>query len=280
MSSGITFLASSSTNTCLRNASYAKQILKQDGVKYSEIKESTSNSAAYLEAVKEASLEKLGYFLKPSELFHTMAVRGADGSFVLDDLSAVLTSIEQSTMGTESEEEFSNLFEDLDLTSSKLGKSEKQKNELITKVLTHLDEIDFEIENTEVDILGDAYEYLIAQFASGAGKKAGEFYTPQEVSMILAKLVTDGKEKLKSVYDPTCGSGSLLLRVAKEVKDVSRFYGQELNRTTFNLARMNMIMHDVHYNRFDLKQDDTLEAPQHEGETFEAIVANLPSLLI
>ena len=255
---------------------YANQILKQDGIKYSEIKESSSNGAAYLEAVKEASLEKLGYFLKPSELFHAMAERGADGSFVLDDLSAVLTSIEQSTMGTDSEEEFSNLFEDLDLTSSKLGKSEKQKNELIAKVLTHLDEIDFEIENTEVDILGDAYEYLIGQFASGAGKKAGEFYTPQEVSMILAKLVTDGKEKLKSVYDPTCGSGSLLLRVAKEVKDVSRFYGQELNRTTFNLARMNMIMHDVHYNRFDLKQDDTLEAPQHEGETFEAIVANPP----
>ena len=127
-----------------------------------------------------------------------------------------------------------------------------------------MDEIDFEIENTEVDILGDAYEYLIAQFASGAGKKAGEFYTPQEVSMILAKLVTNGKEKLKSVYDPTCGSGSLLLRVAKEVKNVSRFYGQELNRTTFNLARMNMIMM-MYYNRFDLKQDDTLEAPQHEG---------------
>ena len=259
---------------------YANRILKQDGIEYSNIKENSTDGVAYLDAVKEESLEKLGYFLKPSQLFNTIAERGsshADGdSFILDDLTAVLTSIEQSTMGTESEEEFVNLFEDLDLTSSKLGKSEKQKNELITKVLEHLNKIDFEIENTEVDVLGDAYEYLIAQFASGAGKKAGEFYTPQEVSMILAKLVTDGKEKLKSVYDPTCGSGSLLLRVAKEVKEVSRFYGQELNRTTYNLARMNMIMHDVQYNRFDLKQDDTLEAPQHEGEKFEAIVANPP----
>jgi type I restriction enzyme M protein len=259
---------------------YANRILKQDGIEYSNIKENSTDGAAYLDAVKEESIEKLGYFLKPSQLFNTLAERGssnADGdSFILDDLTAILTSIEQSTMGTESEEEFIDLFEDLDLTSSKLGKLEKQKNELITKVLEHLNKIDFEIENTEVDVLGDAYEYLIAQFASGAGKKAGEFYTPQEVSMILAKLVTDGKEKLKSVYDPTCGSGSLLLRVAKEVKEVSRFYGQELNRTTYNLARMNMIMHDVHYNRFDLKQEDTLESPQHEGETFEAIVANPP----
>ena len=179
-------------------------------------------------------------------------------------------------MGTDSEEEFGNLFEDLDLTSSKLGKTENQKNELICKVLYHLGKIDFEIANTDSDILGDAYEYLIAQFASGAGKKAGEFYTPQAVSTILARLVTVGKTKLKSVYDPTCGSGSLLLRCGKEVEDVSSFHGQEMNRTTFNLARMNMIMHDVHFNRFDLKQEDTLENPQYEGETFEAIVANPP----
>ena len=117
---------------------------------------------------------------------------------------------------------------------------------------------------------------LISQFASGAGKKAGEFYTPQEVSKILAKIVTTGKDKLKSVYDPTCGSGSLLLRVAKEVKEVSAFYGQEMNRTTYNLARMNMILHDVHYKKFDIKQEDTLEHPQHIDERFEAIVANPP----
>ena len=179
-------------------------------------------------------------------------------------------------MGTDSEEEFGNLFEELDLTSTKLGKSEKQKNDLVCKILYHLDKVDFETDNTESDVLGDAYEYLIAQFASGAGKKAGEFYTPQQVSTILARLVTVGKSRLKSVYDPTCGSGSLLLRVAKEVEDVSRFYGQESSPTTYNLCRMNMIMHDVHYNKFDIKQEDTLENPQHEGEKFEAIVANPP----
>ena len=127
-----------------------------------------------------------------------------------------------------------------------------------------------------MDVFGDAYEYLIWQFAIGAGKKAGEFYTPQEVSKVLAKLVTTGKTKLKSVYDPTCGSGSLLLRVAREVKEVSNFCGQELNRTTYNLARMNMILHDVHYRKFDIKQEDTLEHPQHLDKKFEAIVANPP----
>ena len=141
----------------------------------------------------------------------------------------------------------------------------------------HLDEIDFKLEHTELDVLGDAYEYLIGQFASGAGKKAGEFYTPQEVSKILAKIVTTGKNRLKSVYDPTCGSGSLLLRVAREVKDVNNFYGQEMNRTTYNLARMNMILHGVHHLKFDIKQEDTLEHPQHLNDMpFEAIVANPP----
>lgn len=179
-------------------------------------------------------------------------------------------------MGTASEDDFDNLFEDLDLTSTKLGRTESAKNELISKVLFHLDQIDFHLENTELDVLGDAYEYLIGQFASGAGKKAGEFYTPQEVSKILAKLVTTGKSKLKSVYDPTCGSGSLLLRVAKEVKEVNNFYGQEMNRTTYNLARMNMILHDVHYRKFDIRQEDTLEHPQHLDMRFEAVVANPP----
>jgi type I restriction enzyme M protein len=179
-------------------------------------------------------------------------------------------------MGTESEDDFDNLFEDMDLNSTKLGKSPEARNEIIAKVLLHLDKIDFKLEDTELDVLGDAYEYLIGQFASGAGKKAGEFYTPQEVSMVLAKLVTTGKNKLKSVYDPTCGSGSLLLRVAKEVKEVSNYYGQEMNRTTYNLARMNMILHGVHYRKFDIKQEDTLEHPQHNGLQFEAIVANPP----
>ncbi|KAB8155442.1 type I restriction-modification system subunit M [Kordia sp. TARA_039_SRF] len=233
-----------------------------------------------LEAIKEESLLQLGYFLLPNELFSAIAKKGnanteVEDDFILEDLESILNSIEQSTMGTESEDDFNKLFEDLDLTSTKLGRSAEARNQLIAKVLFHLDKIDFALEDTEADVLGDAYEYLISQFASGAGKKAGEFYTPQQVSKILAQIVTTGKKRLQSVYDPTCGSGSLLLRVAREV-EVGEFYGQELNRTTYNLARMNMILHDVHFRQFDIRQEDTLEKPQHAEQRFEAIVANPP----
>ena len=266
---------------------YANTILKEDGIDFLSIDEKTDKGEEYLEAIKEESVLQLGYFLKPSELFGEVAKRGAgnhiegqedkaQANFILDDLTRILNNIERSTMGTESEDDFVALFEELDLTSTKLGRTEKAKNELIVKILHHLNKIDFELENIESDVLGDAYEYLIGKFAAGAGKKAGEFYTPQQVSTILAKLVTTGKSKLKSVYDPTCGSGSLLLRVAKEVKEVSAFYGQEMNRTTYNLARMNMILHDVHYRKFDIAQEDTLERPQHLEERFEAVVANPP----
>jgi type I restriction enzyme M protein len=259
---------------------FADEILKHDGVAFDSLDESTAEGEAMLAAIREEAVERLGYFLKPSELFHKIAEKGArkEGNFILEDLAAILKHIEASTMGHASEDDFEGLFEDLDLGSSKLGKTENQKNELIAKVLSHLDQIDFRLAETEADVLGDAYEYLIGQFASGAGKKAGEFYTPQEVSTILAKIVTTGKTSLRSVYDPTCGSGSLLLRVAKEVEDVGHYYGQEMNPTTYNLARMNMILHGVHYQRFDLKNEDTLEhpAPEHADLRFEAIVANPP----
>ena len=260
---------------------YANSILKSDGIKYKSITEKTKNGSEYIEAIREEALETLGYFLRPEELFSELAKRGnsdveGQSNFIIEDLQKILINIQLSTMGTESEDDFDNLFEDMDLNSTKLGKSPEARNEIIVKVLLHLDKIDFKLEDTELDVLGDAYEYLIGQFASGAGKKAGEFYTPQEVSTVLAKLVTTGKSKLKSVYDPTCGSGSLLLRVAKEVKEVSDYYGQEMNRTTYNLARMNMILHGVHYRKFDIKQEDTLEHPQHIGLQFEAIVANPP----
>ncbi|MAT59908.1 MAG: type I restriction-modification system subunit M [Ignavibacteriae bacterium] len=263
---------------------YANEILAEDGIRYEDVKEDTKEGEEILEAVKEEALEYLGYFLKPSELFSEIAKRGNSGgvkddgrNFILNDLTQILNHIEQSTMGTKSEDDFNKLFEDLDLTSTKLGRTESAKNELISKVLGHLDKIDFKLHESNSDVLGDAYEYLIAQFASGAGKKAGEFYTPQQVSKILAKIVSLGKKKLKSVYDATCGSGSLLLRVEKEVENgVSDFYGQELNRTTYNLARMNMILHGVHFTRFDIKQEDTLEHPQHLHLRFEAIVANPP----
>ncbi|MEN0005811.1 MAG: type I restriction-modification system subunit M [Bacteroidota bacterium] len=258
---------------------YADQLLEQDGIKFVELAEDGAEGQEILAAIEAEAIEQLGYFLKPSELFHAVARRGNgdEGSaFILGDLERILNNIEQSTMGQESEDDFDKLFEDLDLTSTKLGRQPADRNQLIAKVLSHLDQIDFHLEDTTIDVLGDAYEYLIGKFASGAGKKAGEFYTPQEVSSILAKLVTTGKTKLKSVYDPTCGSGSLLLRVAKEVESVSDFYGQELNRTTYNLARMNMILHGIHYRKFDIRQEDTLERPQHLDLRFEAIVANPP----
>ena len=259
---------------------FADEILKHDGIVFDQIDEAAADGQEMLEAIKHESVERLGYFLKPSELFRKVAEKGArkTDNFILEDLSVILKHIEASTMGHDSEDDFEGLFEDLDLGSSKLGKSENQKNALIAKVLVHLDQIDFRLNDTEADVLGDAYEYLIGQFASGAGKKAGEFYTPQEVSTILAKIVTTGKTSLKNVYDPTCGSGSLLLRVAKEVEEVGGFYGQEMNPTTYNLARMNMILHGVHYQRFDLKNEDTLEhpAPEHADMRFDAVVANPP----
>lgn len=176
---------------------FANEILQQDNVRFSEINPTLSNAGEYLDAIKEEALEKLGYFLKPDELFSAVALRGNSGddensdqssvNFILGDLQKILTNIQLSTMGTESEEDFDNLFEDMDLNSTKLGKTPDARNSIIAKVLAHLDKIDFKLKNTELDVLGDAYEYLIGQFASGAGKKAVEFFTTQEVSKILAK---------------------------------------------------------------------------------------------
>lgn len=255
---------------------YANTLLETEAVKdYKQLKD-----PELLEAIKEESLETLGYFLLPTELFDAIAARGnadteTESNYILEDLKAILNHIEQSTMGTESEDDFNALFEDLDLNSTKIGRTVAARNTVISQILNYLNKIDFKLDDIESDVLGDAYEYLIGKFAAGAGKSAGEFYTPQQVSKILAKLVTTGKSRLKSAYDPTCGSGSLLLRVAKEA-EVSEFFGQELNRTTYNLARMNMILHDVHYRDFNIRQEDTLEHPQHIEERFEAIVANPP----
>ncbi len=265
---------------------YANKILKEDELDYLKIDEFSDEGKEFLEAIRQESLVQLGYFLKPSELFSQIAKRGqskdesssdeeSKDNFILGDLKNILKNIENSTMGTESEEEFDKLFEDLDLDSTKLGRTTTARNDLIAKVLVHLDKINFELNKVDGDVLGDAYEYLIGKFASGAGKKAGEFYTPKQVSTILAKIVSTGKDRLQSVYDPTCGSGSLLLRIAREA-EVANYYGQEMNRTTYNLARMNMILHDIHYSRFDLRQEDTLEHPQHKDMKFEAVVANPP----
>ena len=254
---------------------------KQEAYLNSELSEDkTTFEKAYddedlQEDLKEASVEELGYFIQPMYLYKNIVEKCKVNDFIINDLGNAFNEITNSSQGTASEDDFEGLFEDIVLDSNKLGSKEKDRNKKLSDIILHLNDIDFELDNDEVDILGDAYEYLISQFASDAGKKAGEFYTPQEVSKILAKVVTLGKDKIKNVYDPTCGSGSLLLRISKEAR-VANFYGQELNTTTFNLARMNMILHSVKYGDFDIKQGDSLENPQHKGMYFDAIVANPP----
>lgn len=250
---------------------YLSKELEADGLTFNEAYENEE----FKDVVEDEAIENLGYFLEPRCLFQNVVIQAKNGEFILENLEKALKKIGDSAAGHESEEDFVNLFEDVDLQSSKLGKTVDDKNQMISKILLHLSEIDFKLEDTEKDVLGDAYEYLIGKFASSAGKKAGEFYTPQQVSKILAKIVTMGKKRLKSVYDPTCGSGSLLLRVSKEA-EISDFYGQELNQTTYNLARMNMLLHDVKFEDFDIKQGDSLERPQHMDMKFEAVVANPP----
>ena len=264
-----------------KSVTFANELLvgeQLDGqeINFLNLNQDNPEHAPYIQEIKKNSIAEVGYALTPKQLFHRLAQRGRQGEFILDDIANTLKAIEQSTLGSESADDFANLFEDLDLNSTKLGNTASDRNELVAKIFSHLDNIDFDISNTESDVLGDAYEYLIGEFASGAGKKAGEFYTPQAVSSLLAKIVTQGKNRLRSVYDPTCGSGSLLLRVKREVTDVDMIYGQELNRTTYNLARMNMILHDVHFAKFDIKQEDTLTRPQHLDKRFEAVVANPP----
>jgi len=176
----------------------------EDGLNYAAIDDSTELGKEQVVAVFEEAIPALGYTLKPSELFSNVAKRGnaneeGASSFILGDLTTILNNIEKSTMGTESEDDFDNLFEDLDLTSSKLGKTETQKNELIAKVLAHLDNINFNLADKSTDVLGDAYEYLIGQFASGAGKKAGEFYTPQQVSVLMSEMIAHALKDRKEI---------------------------------------------------------------------------------
>ena len=249
----------------------AKDLLEEDDISYVE----AWADEEYREGLQEEFIAQLGYFIEPEFLFSTLLQSIEDGKFDIEMLQGAINDVTESTLGAESQEDFDNLFDDMDLASTKLGRDVKSRSKLIAKVMANIAEIDFMYDDSEIDVLGDAYEYLISQFAANAGKKAGEFYTPQQVSKILAKIVTVGKTDLKDVYDPTCGSGSLLLRVAKEA-NVRKFYGQEFTSTTYNLARMNMLLHDIDYTNFDIKNDDTLESPAHEGMKFEAIVANPP----
>lgn len=268
-----------------RMESFANDILEAEAFNYDDLASNDKQSEEALAVIRKESVESLGYFIAPNQLFSFFAelsnATDVEQSGLLEGLEEAFSAVELSTLDGESKDDFDKLFEDIDLGSSRLGVSTADKTKLIAKVLASLNKLDFDIENPESDILGDAYEYLISQFASGAGKKAGEFYTPKEVSTILAKIVTTNKTKINAAYDPTCGSGSLLLRVnevlrsdSSEQLPVRMIYGQEMNRTTFNLARMNLLMHGRPYKFFDIKHGNTLESPEHGTQLFDAIVAN------
>ncbi len=255
--------------------------LVDDGITFQELW--TLNDEDTLELkdeVRNQCLENIGYFVEPEYLFSSVIASINRRENILPMLERSLKQIEDSTLGRESEEDFGGLFSDIDLASPKLGKTSDDKNTLISNVLLALDEIRFGTEAAdEIDILGDAYEYMISQFAAGAGKKAGEFYTPQEVSQILAEIVTTGKTRLRSVYDPTCGSGSLLIRAARNGR-AEDIYGQEKNPTTYNLCRMNMLLHGIRFTNFTIENNDTLEKDEFADcvgdKGFDAIVANPP----
>ena len=252
----------------------ADDILKDDGVSFKQAW--NSGDEELKEALKEECIQDLGYIVEPEFLFSTIISMIEHKDNILPALERSLKKIEDSTIGQDSEDDFGGLFSDIDLASPKLGKTADDKNRLISDVLVNLQGIDFGLNEAEdIDILGDAYEYMIGQFAAGAGKKAGEFYTPQEVSEILSEIVVTGKTRLKSVYDPTCGSGSLLLRTARG-GNADTIYGQEKNPTTFNLCRMNMLLHGIKYKDFEIHNGDTLENDELGEHQFDAVVANPP----
>ena len=235
-------------------------LLKENGFSYSQ----AWKRAKYREGLSEDIKDNLGYIIEPEYLYSNLVKQINTGLFDITILSKAINSLIDSTHGLESQEDFEGLFDDMDLNSTKLGRTEQDRSSLIGKIIIKINEIDLMHKNAEIDVLGDAYEYLIGQFAASAGKKAGEFYTPQAVSEILARIVTLGKSEIRNVYDPTCGSGSLLLRINKHAK-VGKYYGQEKINTTYNLARMNMLLHKIDSEEFNIVQGDTLKNPHEKS---------------
>ena len=227
------------------------------------------------------TVEDKGFFILPSQLFKNVVKTAKDNENLNTDLANIFKAIEGSAIGFASEDDIKGLFENVDTTSNRLGGTVAEKNKRLTDILTGIAKINFgNFQNNDIDAFGDAYEYLISNYASNAGKSGGEFFTPQTVSKLLARLVMDGKTSINKVYDPACGSGSLLLQMKKQFDEHiidEGFFGQEINITNFNLARMNMFLHNVNYNNFSIKRGDTLINPLHRDEKpFDAIVSNPP----
>ena len=227
------------------------------------------------------TVKEKGFYILPSHLFANVRKRARHDENLNETLSGVFKSIEGSSLGADSEDDFKGLFDDLDVNSGKLGPTVAKRNEKLVKLLDAIGDLPLgNFSDNTIDLFGDAYEYLMQMYASTAGKSGGEYYTPQEVSELLARLTVVGKTEVNRVYDPACGSGSLLLKFAKVLgQDKVRqgFFGQEINMTTYNLCRINMFLHDINYEKFDIAHGDTLIDPAHWGdEPFEAIVSNPP----
>ncbi len=233
------------------------------------------------ETARKDLVQEKGFFILPSELFCNVKAKADDDENLNETLETVFRHIEESAKGSESESDFEGLFDDFDVNSNKLGATVAKRNEKLAKLLKGVAEMNLgDVKNHDIDAFGDAYEYLMTMYASNAGKSGGEFFTPADVSELLTKLGTVGKTEVNKVYDPACGSGSLLLKAEKVLgKDKVRngFFGQEINITTYNLCRINMFLHDVGFDKFNIACEDTLTAPQHwDDEPFELIVSNPP----
>ena len=232
-------------------------------------------------SAREEIIKEKGFFIKPSELFENVCKRAKNDENLNETLEKIFNDIEGSAKGQPSEGDFSGLFDDIDVNSNKLGATVQKRNEKLVKILEGIANINIgTYHENNIDAFGDAYEYLMQMYASGAGKSGGEFYTPQEVSELLTKISILGKEKVNKVYDPACGSGSLLLKAAKILgkENIEEgFYGQEINVTTYNLCRINMFLHNIGYEKFNIKCEDTLLNPKHDKEEpFDVIVSNPP----
>lgn len=233
------------------------------------------------EQAREDLVKTKGFFILPSELFCNVRKNAAHDENLNMTLETVFRNIEESARGSESEDDFAGLFDDIDVNSNKLGATVAKRNANLVKLIDGVADMGLgNYKDNSIDAFGDAYEYLMSMYASNAGKSGGEFFTPQEVSELLTRIAVVGKTEVNKVYDPACGSGSLLLKAAKILgKENVRqgFYGQEINLTTYNLCRINMFLHDIDFDKFDIAHEDTLLSPQHwDDEPFEVIVSNPP----
>ncbi len=232
--------------------------------------------------IRDDAIKTKGYFIYPSQLFARVVATANGNESLNTDLAAIFQSIENSALGYPSERDIRGLFADFDTTNNKLGNTVKDKNDRLRKVLKGVADLDFgDFENSQIDLFGDAYEFLISNYAANAGKSGGEFFTPQHVSKLIAKIAVHKQTSVNKIYDPACGSGSLLLQAKKCVDDPhliqDGFWGQELNHTTYNLARMNMFLHNVNYDKFNIQLGDTLIDPHFgDDKPFDAIVSNPP----